>query len=99
MWARATRLEGTGVSPEEGDRVVRERVLAAARQLEGFKGLLNLVDPDSGRAMTLTLWESREAMERSEEAANRLRSQATQEVRVSASPIVERYEVRLMEMP
>ena len=98
MYARVTTVDMAAMSAETGDRVVREQVLPSARQLEGFRGALNLIDATSGRAMTITLWDSQKAMERSEAAANELRAQATQTSGVTSPPSVDRYEVRLFEI-
>ena len=43
-------------------RVAREQ-LPGARQQPGFKGYNVLTDPESGKIMIISLWESREQME------------------------------------
>ncbi len=96
MFARATILEGA--SKEDTKKVIHGQVLPAARQIPGFQGLISLVDHESGTGMTLTLWESEEAMRASEEAANRIRSEAVEAVEPAATPRVERYEVSVFEM-
>lgn len=42
-------------------------LLPTAQRSGGFDGMYVLVDRESGNALTLTLWESREAMQASEE--------------------------------
>ena len=49
-------------------------------QLEGFKGGHVLVDYDEGTLITLTLWENRAALDRSEVRAASLRQQAVRSV-------------------
>jgi heme-degrading monooxygenase HmoA len=74
--------------------VAEEQALPAAKALAGFKGMLMLVDRNSGKSMAVTLWDSEEAMRASEEAANTIRSDvadATGEQIVG----VERYEVAI----
>ena len=49
-------------------------------QLEGFKGGHVLVDYDEGTLITLTLWENRAALDRSEVRAASLRQRAVRSV-------------------
>jgi heme-degrading monooxygenase HmoA len=92
MHGRASVIQGP---PERADEIVgilREQVLPQARQIAGFRGVLSLLDRGSGKSLTVTLWESEEAMRASEETANRMRDEASQ---ASGGGIVsvERYEV------
>ncbi len=50
------------------------------RDLEGLSGGYLVVDPENYTALTLTLWESREALQSSEMRAVRLRGQAVEAV-------------------
>jgi heme-degrading monooxygenase HmoA len=50
--------------------------LAEVAESEGFTGGYYLVSCDGERAMTLTMWESRDSMEASRVKASRLRSEA-----------------------
>lgn len=95
MHARATILEQA--DPEEATRVLREQVLPQARELDGFQGIIGLVDRSTGKAIGYTLWESETAMAASEEAANRVRSEAVEAIG-SQTPTVERYEVTVWEV-
>ncbi len=81
---------------EKNTQILRERALPAARELPGFKGLLSLADRESGKGITITLWESEAALQKSEEEANRIRSQAAD---LTASDVVsvERFEAVLDE--
>ena len=80
MWARVTTLQGpAGQSADDVEKttqILREQALPAARKIAGFKGLLSLADPESGKGITITLWENEAALRKSEEEANRIRSQA-----------------------
>jgi uncharacterized membrane protein YgcG len=61
----AQLVEG-GAGPdhrEEMDRIVREQMLPALKQEPGYAGALNLVDRETGNAMMLTLWSTREHAE------------------------------------
>ena len=68
MYARVSTAE---VQPGRMDKLVslsRDSVLPAARQQRGFKGGLWLTDPDTNKAMIVTLWETREDMEAGEQS-------------------------------
>ena len=45
------------------------------QEVEGFEGVYLLVERQSGKVLTITLWESEEAMRASEEESNQLRSE------------------------
>jgi heme-degrading monooxygenase HmoA len=59
------------------------------RDLDGFVDGIVLVERDGLHAMTLTLWESVDAMERSRIAATRLRTEAAHE---AGATVVSSYE-------
>lgn len=102
MWVRMSTLQG---SPNQSDedveqllKVMRENVLPAAQQMNGYKGVLTLGDRVSGKGVSLTFWETQEAMKASEEAANKLRQQAADEMEEEIAG-VERFEVFINEAP
>ncbi|MDP8957348.1 MAG: hypothetical protein M3N24_10405, partial [Actinomycetota bacterium] len=66
--------------------------------MDGYKGVLTLGDRSTGKSVSLTFWESEEAMGASEEAANRLREQAADETQEQIAG-VERFEVYINEVP
>jgi heme-degrading monooxygenase HmoA len=79
MFARVARYE---VSPERTDDAV-DAFREAAEQLEGISGLKGgyvLADPEDGVIMSMTFWETRQAMNDSEVQAAGLRQQAAKRV-------------------
>jgi heme-degrading monooxygenase HmoA len=74
MHARVSRYEG------DVDRLIEgfERQTDLLRGLDGFAHAYLLVDRDAGSAMTMTLWDSQEALEASASRAARLREEATE---------------------
>src|SRR5215208_5792905 len=50
------------------------------REIDGNNGGYLLIDPDNCTALTVTLWQSREALEASEIRASRLRGEAVDAV-------------------
>jgi heme-degrading monooxygenase HmoA len=92
MYARVSTYE---LPPGELDAAVRgfRAGTASLRRVEGAAAAYVLVDRTSGKALTLTLWESDDALRASEEQAERIRREAAGD-RVRA---VERYEIALHE--
>ena len=95
--ARVSNLEGPPDKIDEGTRFAQEEILPQARQLDGYKGVVSLVDRERGRTKLITLWESPEKLRASEEQASQLRERAAEG---AASRIVgvERYEVAIAEV-
>ena len=94
MFARVSSYE---FPPERADEVVRgfdeDDVLPS---IPGVVEAYLLLDRAAGRALTMTVWETEEALRSSEEAANRIRGRASGSAdgRVRR---VDRYEVALRE--
>jgi heme-degrading monooxygenase HmoA len=97
MFARVSTFQGPPDQTAEGIRVAREQILPAARLQEGFKGIYLLFDRESGRSLSITLWETEEDMETSEEAASRVRTESAEAAGETVIG-VERYEVALQEL-
>jgi heme-degrading monooxygenase HmoA len=97
MYARVTTLQGDPSALEEGLRTVRDQVIPGASQIVGFRGMLALADRTTGRTVSITLWDDQDAMQRSEEFANQLRSASAA---TSGATIVgvDRFEVVVNEM-
>jgi len=94
MFARLTRTTFDPARIEQIESIVRDQVLPAAQQMAGFQGMYAMVDWQSGTSLSFTLWESEEAMRASEDAVNRLRSDAAAQGGAEIAA-VERYEVIL----
>jgi hypothetical protein len=97
MFARVSMFRGPPEQLEEGIRYARANVLPEISRLAGWKGVLGLVDWESGRAMTMTFWESEAALRASEEEAARLRNSVAAEI---GSPVagVDRYDVTFLDI-
>ena len=94
MFARVSTFQGPPDQTAEGIRLAREQILPAARLMDGFKGIYLLYDRESGKSLSVTLWETEADMQASEEAASRVRAQSAE---ASGDEVidVERYEVAL----
>lgn len=75
MFARITTYkEGSPERVDEFCHAVVENILPALRRFDGFEGVLVLTDRQSGKVLTVVLWESEEAMRASEESAHWFRA-------------------------
>ncbi len=95
MHARVSRFQGTGQTGASRPSV--DDLLPELRRMDGFRGVLSLVDSASGDALAITLWDSDESMRASEAKADKMRrgmaEAAGDEVRS-----VERYEVEALQL-
>lgn len=100
MYARVTTWK-FDTSPARVEEIIsrnRDAVLPAARQLEGFRGFLSVVNEEEGQALTLTLWESEDAERASEQAANRIRRGTVEATGISMTS-AQRYRVEVHDLP
>jgi heme-degrading monooxygenase HmoA len=99
MYARVSTLQGQAGDDavETATAVARDQVLPSVQQMQGFKGMMALGDRQTGKVMSVTLWETEDDLRASEEAANRLRASAADQ---SSTQIVDvdRFEVTLSSM-
>lgn len=73
MFARVSIFKGSGEEFDEASRNARETIAPALREIDGFAGLLVLADRSTGKSMSVTFWETEDALRSSEEAADRMR--------------------------
>lgn len=66
MHARVVDLRTRPFETKEMVRVYRSEVVPAAREQRGFKGAMLLTDPETGIALSVTLWETEEDREAGE---------------------------------
>jgi hypothetical protein len=92
--ARVSNLEGAPEGIDEGIAFIKEQIVPAAGEIDGWRGMVALVDRASGTTRTITLWDSSESLAASEDRANELRSEAAAALNEQIVG-VERYEVAL----
>jgi hypothetical protein len=92
VYARVNTFDGSVERFEAAADYIRQLVIPASRQMPGFAGMISLVDRETGRSMGITLWDTIEALEMSEEAAAFVRNQTTQSGEASLVS-VQRFEV------
>lgn len=93
MYARASFYDMGNASRDDAVRAF-EQARGPVEQMAGNQGAMLLVSPNGDKAMTITLWESEQALRDSEEQANRAREQAAGGVGMTIRD-VEPYEVAL----
>ena len=96
MFARVSTFQGPTDGIDLMAKQAQETVIPSARELTGYQGILIFGDRDSGKSIAVTLWESESTMRESEEAANKLRSEAS-EAGGEEIVSVERFEVLIDE--
>ncbi len=97
MFARVTLGKALPERLDEMTHEIGEHVLPALRMQDGFAGTLVLTDRRSGKVLAVTLWESEQAMNATEEAAHWLRVFSA-EVAGGEVTGLERYEVASAEV-
>ena len=75
MFARVARYEVPAERIGEAETAFQQAI-DEIRTMSGVSGAYLLVSADSGRVLTMTLWEDQAAMEASRVAASQLRSRA-----------------------
>jgi heme-degrading monooxygenase HmoA len=92
MFARVNTFQGSPKDVEASAKNVQDYVLPAVKQVPGFAGMIALTDRATGKAIGITLWESEDALSKSEQAASTIR-QRSSEAPAATIVSVERYEV------
>jgi heme-degrading monooxygenase HmoA len=97
MYARHVTVQGSPDRVDDAIRALKERVLPALRECEGFRGQLFLVDRANGKGIGISLWDTEENMNASEEKVAPSRQQTADEVGATAPPEVALYELPVYE--
>jgi heme-degrading monooxygenase HmoA len=92
MFARVSTYEGRPEQLDEMHHEGIEHVLPALEMQDGFSGGLVLADRQSGKVLAVTLWESDQAMDATEDASHWLRIFSAESGGGTISS-VQRYEV------
>ena len=93
MFARVSAYQ----ADEDSDRLMEafQETIGPLQQVEGFSHAYFLVDADTGRAVSMTIWESEGAMEASE-AGGEERRQRRSEISGASVDSVDHFEVGLI---
>ena len=74
MFVRLTRVQNQLDRLDAAIANYQQVVLPQARQLSGFNGALLLVDRSSGAGISVSYWETEEALRASEQGASAIRA-------------------------
>jgi heme-degrading monooxygenase HmoA len=97
MYARVNTLQAAPNRIDDVAQIVREVVFPGIRDLPGFRGYVVLGNPETGKALGVTLWESEEARSSSEARARQIRPQV-EAATGGTMEAIERYDVLLFEL-
>ena len=78
MHARSTSIQAQNSNIDAGIAYVRDEVMPALQDMDGYVGLSLLVDRESGRCIATSAWETEDALRTSTEQAAPLRDRATE---------------------
>jgi quinol monooxygenase YgiN len=91
MYARVFLVNTEPTKRDDLVQVIRESVLPAAQQQQGFKGYLALSDPSTGKGIAISLWETEADLKASEATAQGLAAKVAP--LFTSVPVREVYEV------
>lgn len=78
VFARSTSIQAQPSNIDAGIAFVRDEVMPALQDMDGYIGLSLLVDRESGRCIATSAWESEDALRTSTDQAAPLRERATE---------------------
>jgi len=97
MYARVTIAQIQPGKMDEGIQIVRDSVLPAAKQQQGFKGGLILTDQSASKTIAITLWETEADLKAGEASGYYQAQMAKVASLLAAQPVREAYEVSIQE--
>ena len=97
MNARVTTVQIRPDKMDEAIGIYRDSVTPAAQQQKGFKGLLMLTDRNTGKGISIALWETEADMMAGESSGYFQQQLAKFKDILSAPPVREQYEVSVQE--
>jgi hypothetical protein len=98
MYGRLVEIEGIDPSKrEEVLKTIRERVIPALQQIDGFGGFISLVDEENQRGRSIVLWETKES---ADEAERQMKSVREETVRQAGGTVrsADLYEAPIVEV-
>ena len=95
MYARVVTVQVQQGKVDEAISIYRESVVPAAQQQNGFKGGFLLTDPNTGKGVSIALWDTEDDMKASE-TSGYLQEQIVKFAAVlAAPPTTEHYDVSI----
>jgi heme-degrading monooxygenase HmoA len=93
LHARVVSMEMLPMNVGEAVGIYQSRVVPAASEQGGFRGALMLTDPDTGEALSISLWDSEEDMHASEASGFYHRKLDELDALFISTPVRKHYEV------
>ena len=97
MYARHVTVHASPDKLEDGIATVRDQVIPVLKECPGFMGQLLLVDRAKGETIGISLWDTEENMNASEEKVAAVRQQTADKAQASGAPEVVLYELPIYE--
>ena len=91
------RFEGAEHDLDAAVEISREQILPLEQRMEGFRGLIVLTDAETRALVSITLWDSEEHLEASDESAKTI-TRFTAQTAHGKRRLTERFEVTLLEL-
>jgi heme-degrading monooxygenase HmoA len=98
MFVRASTVIADPSKADDATRFYTDQMVPAIKETPGFVGALLMIDRATGKSLGLTFWDTKDALQASEDTANKLRSQGVSQVEAQP-PTVERFEVAYYGVP
>ena len=96
MYARVTTSQVDPSKAEEVEAIMQDIVLPILRRQRGFKNYISFVDRASGKAITVTVWETEEDRTASDQSSEYYKEAIAKVIPFfKTQPIVENYEVEI----
>jgi hypothetical protein len=94
MYARTTTIRGTSQTIDDATTYMRDEVMPAVQQMDGFVGLSFLADRDSGRCIVATAWQTEAAMRATMDRVGPLRGRVAEIL--GGRPEVQTWEIAVL---
>jgi len=93
MKARVVNVQVQPGKTFEAVNIYRDSVVPASKKQKGFKGALLVTDPDTGKGLSITLWETEADMKAGESSGYYQEQIAKLAVVMAAPPAMQHYDV------
>ena len=94
MYARSTTIRGNPQSMDDGIAYMRDEVLSAMQQMDGFVGLSVLVDRETGHCIATSAWADEASMRASADRVHPMRQRMV--AMFGGEPEVQEWEIAVM---
>jgi heme-degrading monooxygenase HmoA len=68
MWSRVTKIKVDPSKISEEKRIIEESAVPAAKEKKGFRGVVWLSEPSTGKGIVISFWETKEDLLANEES-------------------------------